>query len=123
MGDESPSPLLQVGDGAVSDRRVNHDAGDTCLCARRVLQNQVLDVYACLTELAEKPTESARLIGDEHLYLAVSRRSSTVLAGNPRNTLVTRSHQPIDRTHGTATQGTKFSGRFQVREQVIEVGL
>ena len=121
MGDESPTPLLQVGDGAVCDRRVNHDAGDPCLCARRVLQNQVFDVNACLAELAEKPTESARLIGNKHLDLAVSRRRTAVLAGNPGNALVTRGHHPINRTHGTTTQGTKFSGRVEVREQVIEV--
>ena len=111
-----------ISDGAVSDRRVNHDASDACLCARRVLQNQVFDVNACLAELAEKSTESARLIGDMRLDLAVSRRRTAVLAGNPGNALVTRGHHPINRTHGTATQVTKFSGRVEVREQVIEVG-
>ena len=95
MGDESPTPQLQVGDGAVSDRRVNHDAGDACLCARGVLQNQVFDVNTCLAKLAEKPTESARLIGDEHLDLAVSRRRTSVLAGNTANALVTRGHHTI----------------------------
>ena len=87
MGDESPTPLLQVGDSAVNDRRVNHDAGDACLCARRVLQYQILNVDTSLAKLAEKPTESTRLVGDEHFDLAIPRRSPTVLAGNARDAL------------------------------------
>ena len=122
MGDESPTPLLQVGDSAVNDRRVNHDAGDACLCARRVFQNQVFDVDTRLAEFAEKPTERTRLVGDEHFDLAIPRRSTTVLAGNARDTLITRGHHPIDRAHGTAAQGAKFGSRVEMRQQVIEVG-
>ena len=103
MGDESPTPLLQVGDGAVSDRRVNHDAGDACLCARRVLQNQVFDVDTCLAELTEKPTESTRLIGDEHLDLAVSRRRTAVLARNPGDPLVPGGHDAVNSADAAST--------------------
>ena len=45
-----------------------------------------------------------------------------MLAGNARDSLITRGHDPIDRAHGTAAQGAKFSGRVKVRQQVIEVG-
>ena len=44
MGDEPPAPLLQACGAAVSDRRINHDASDAGLRARRVLKDQVFDV-------------------------------------------------------------------------------
>ena len=45
-----------------------------------------------------------------------------MLAGNARDTLITRGHHPIDRAHGTAAQGAKFGSRVEMRQQVIEVG-
>lgn len=81
MGDESPTALLQVGDAAVCDRRVNHDTGDAGLGARRVFEDEVFDVDATLAELTKKASERAGFIRDQNLDLAIPRGAPPCLPG------------------------------------------
>ena len=122
MSNEPPAPLLQVGDAAVGDRRVNHDASDASLRAGGVLEDQVFDVDRRLAELAEEAPEGPRLVGDQHLDLAVARRRAAVLTGDARDPLVARGHHTINRPDAPPAQRPQFDGRIQVEQKLVEVG-
>ena len=96
MGDESPAPLLQVCDAAVGNRGVDHDAGNTSLCTRRMFKDEVLNVDARLAKLAEESPKRARLVGNENLNFRVARRSTAVLTRNTGHPLVTSGHDAVD---------------------------
>ena len=122
MSDEPPTPLLQVGDAAVGDRRVNHDASDASLRAGGVLEDQIFDVDRRLAKLAQEAPERPRLVRNQHLDLAVARRRATVLTGDARDPLVARGHHSIDRPDASPAQGAKLGGRVQVVQEFVEVG-
>ena len=121
MGDQPPAPLLQVSDTTIENGRVNHDAGNAGLCARRVFEDKVFDVNACFSQLTEQAPERTRLIGNKNLDLGVPRRRSTVLARNAGHTLVAGGHHSINGSDASAAQRTQLSRGVEVRQQVIEI--
>ena len=121
MGNKPPTPLVQVSGAAVSDRRINHDASDTGLRARRVLKHEIFDINRVLAQLSEETTERTRLIGDKHFNFLVARRSPAVLTGDASNPLVTGGHHAVDRPHTATSQRPQFGGRLQMKQQIIQI--
>jgi len=70
-----------------------------------VFEDKVFDVDATLAELTKKASERAGLIRDQNLDLAIPRGSPTMLAGNPRDSLVSGGHDAVDSADTASAKG------------------